>query len=96
LIVLAKPASRLFRACDQFILFTSDLSQSAEQFAKSVALLGSAEDHMSLSRALSHLSEVETKISQLHADQADADFFVLSELVKDYITVVQAIKVLDK
>lgn len=48
---------------------------------------------MSLSRALSHLSEVEMKMSQLQADQVDADFFVLSELVKDYITVVQAIKV---
>jgi len=48
---------------------------------------------MSLSRALSQLSEVEMKITQLHADQADADFFVLSELIKDYITVVQAIKV---
>lgn len=70
-----------------------DLSAAAQQFAKSVAVLGSTEEHMSLSRALSLLSDIETKLYQLHADQADTDFFVLSELVKDYVCVIQSVRV---
>ena len=62
-------------------------------FAKSAAMLGTAEEHTALSRALSQLAEVEEKVDILHLDQADSDFFVLAELVKDYISLVGAIKV---
>lgn len=48
---------------------------------------------MALSKALSSLSEIETKVEQLTADQADTDFFVLAELVKDYISLIQSVKV---
>ena len=48
---------------------------------------------MSLSRTLSHLSDVTSKVSQLHADQADADFCVISELIKDYVCFIQSVKV---
>ena len=56
-------------------------------------MLGNAEEHTALSRALSQLAEVEEKIDQLHMDQADNDFFVFSELVKDYINLIGAVKV---
>jgi len=56
-------------------------------------MLGSTEEDMSLSRTLSHLSDVTSKVSQLHADQADVDFYVISELIKDYVYVIQSIKV---
>lgn len=62
-------------------------------FAKSAAMLGNAEEHTALSRALSQLAEVEEKIDQLHLDQADSDFYVFSELIKDYLTLITAIKV---
>lgn len=75
-------------------LFRSELSQNIGQFAKSIAVLGSVEENMALSKALSALAEIETKVEQLTADQADADFFVLSELVKDYINLIQSVKVL--
>ncbi|KAK2163468.1 hypothetical protein LSH36_79g09044 [Paralvinella palmiformis] len=32
------------------------------------------------------------KVDQLHMDQADNDFFVLAELVKDYVALIGAIK----
>ncbi len=70
-----------------------DLATNTGSFAKSVAMLGNAEEHTSLSRALSQLAEVEEKIDQLHMDQADNDFFVLSELIKDYVCLMGAIKV---
>ena len=56
-------------------------------------MLGNAEENTALSRALSQLAEVEEKIDQLHLDQADSDFFVFCELIKDYITLITAIKV---
>jgi len=48
---------------------------------------------MALSRALSQLSDVTSKVSQLHLDQADVDFYVISELIKDYVCVIQSIRV---
>lgn len=56
-------------------------------------MLGSTEEDMSLSRTLSELSDVTSKVSQLHADQSDVDFYVISELIKDYVCVIQSIKV---
>ena len=56
-------------------------------------MLGNAEEHTALSRALSQLAEIEEKVDQLHLDQADGDFFVLAELVKDYVTLIGAVKV---
>ena len=62
-------------------------------FSKSAAMLGNAEEHTALSRALSQLAEVEENVDRLHLDQADSDFFVFSELIKDYIFLVMAVKV---
>ena len=78
----------------KFLVFTfSELALNTGQFAKSAAMLGNAEEHTALSRALSQLAEVEEKIDQLHMDQADNDFFVFSELIKDYISLIGAVKV---
>lgn len=71
----------------------AELAQNTGSFAKSAAMLGNAEEHTALSRALSQLAEVEEKIDQLHMDQADNDFFVFSELIKDYIALIGAVKV---
>ena len=71
----------------------SDLSENTQLFAKSVAVLGSTEEDMALSRSLSQLSDVTSKVSQLHVEQADTDFYVISELIKDYVAIIQSIKV---
>lgn len=63
------------------------------QFAKSAAMLGNSEDHTALSRALSQLAEVEEKIDQLHQEQANADFYLFSELLGDYVRLITAVKV---
>jgi len=61
--------------------------------AKSVGLLGIAEEHTTLSRALSKLAEVEEKVDLIHVEQAENDFFIFEELIKDYIGLMQSIKV---
>lgn len=56
-------------------------------------MLGSSEDNTALSRALSQLAEVEEKIEQLHQEQANSDFFLLAELLSDYIRLLAAVRV---
>jgi len=71
-----------------------ELAQGAGQFARSVATLGTAEEHTSLARALSQLSEVAEKVESVHQAQSDADFYILSELIHDYVSMVHAVKVI--
>ena len=56
-------------------------------------MLGSSEDNTALSRALSQLAEVEEKIEQLHQEQAHNDFFLLAELLSDYIRLLAIVRV---
>ena len=70
-----------------------ELALNTAQFAKSLAMLGSSEDNTALSRALSQLAEVEEKIEQLHQEQANNDFFLLAELLGDYIRLLSVVRV---
>ena len=56
-------------------------------------MLGNSEEHTALSRAISQLAETEEKIDQLHHEQANTDFYVLSELLKDYIGLIGSVRV---
>lgn len=60
--------------------------------ARSAASLSGAEEHPALARALSHLAEVQEKVESLHNEQSNTDFYVLCELLKDYIGLLGAIK----
>lgn len=70
-----------------------ELSSNTASFAKSTAMLGSAEDNTALSRALSQLAELEDKMEQLHQDQATNDTFCFSELIADFIRLLGAVRV---
>lgn len=74
-------------------LYIVDLALNAGGFARAVAALGTAEEHTALSRALSQLSEVEEKVEAVHLAQSEADFYILAELIHDYVGMVQAVKV---
>ena len=56
-------------------------------------MLGNAEEHTALSRALSQLAETEEKIEVLQREQSDQDFYTMAELLKDYISLMTAVKV---
>lgn len=83
------PADRLF-------VSPTELSLNTANFAKSTAMLGSAEDNTALSRALSQLAEVEDKMDQLHQDQAANDTFGFAEVIADYIRLLGAVRVLSR
>lgn len=71
----------------------TELSMATAAFAKSAAMLGNIEEHTTLSRALSQLAETEEKIEAVHRQQVDTDFYVIAELLKDYIALIGAVKV---
>uniref|UniRef100_A0A8C7XKV9 Sorting nexin-2 n=1 Tax=Oryzias sinensis TaxID=183150 RepID=A0A8C7XKV9_9TELE len=83
---------KLHASVECLVCHRKELSVNTAQFAKSAAMLGNSEDHTALSRALSQLAEVEEKIDQLHQDQANADFYLFSELLGDYVRLISAVK----
>lgn len=83
---------KLHASVESLVLHRKELALNTGAFAKSAAMLGTCEEHTALSRALSQLAEVEEKVEQLHSNQAGQDFFLLSELLKDYISLIGAVK----
>jgi sorting nexin-1/2 len=69
-----------------------DLALSTGSFAKTAAILSNAEEHTALARALAQLAEVEEKVEQMHHNQANSDFFLFCELLKDYIALIGSVK----
>lgn len=75
------------------MLAFSELSSATEAFCKTLSMLAACEENTSLSRALSSLVETEEKVGSAQQDQAEKDFFIFTEVVKDYITLIGAVKV---
>ena len=74
------------------LIFRKSLSGQTYQLSKSLRLLGSAEDNSKLAAALQQLADVEEKVEKVHEQQAKDDFYLLSELIHDYIGIVSAVK----
>uniref|UniRef100_A0A672SW06 Sorting nexin 1 n=1 Tax=Sinocyclocheilus grahami TaxID=75366 RepID=A0A672SW06_SINGR len=83
---------RLHAAVDSLVNHRKELCSNTVVFSKSVAMLGSVEENSALSRALSQLAEVEDKMEQLHQQQAFSDFFILAELLADYVRLLGAVR----
>ena len=60
--------------------------------ARAISVLSGFEGDSALSGALANLAGVQEKVEQIHHEQAAADFYHLSELVKDYIGLVGAVQ----
>uniref|UniRef100_A0A8C1VH79 Sorting nexin-2 n=1 Tax=Cyprinus carpio TaxID=7962 RepID=A0A8C1VH79_CYPCA len=82
---------KLHASVESLVCHRKELSVNTASFAKSAAMLGNSEDHTALSRALSQLAEVEEKIDQLHQDQSYADFYLISELLGDYVRLITGV-----
>ncbi|XP_037958337.1 sorting nexin-2 [Teleopsis dalmanni] len=83
---------KLHSALKSLVTTRKELSALTGLVAKSAAMLSTCEEHTGLSRALSNLADVEEKIEILRSEQANSDFFILSEFVKDYLGLFGAIK----
>ncbi|XP_077451734.1 sorting nexin-1a [Stigmatopora argus] len=83
---------KLHALVESLVVHRKELSTNTASFAKSTAMLGSAEDNTALSRALSQLAEVEDKMEQLHHDQAANDALGFAELIADFIRLLGAVR----
>ncbi|XP_026490600.1 sorting nexin-2 [Vanessa tameamea] len=83
---------RLCGACEALATERRELAARAHDAARAVAAAAAADPHAPLSRALSHLSDLHEKIEHLRNEQANTDFYVLTEHIKDYLGLIGAIK----
>ncbi|XP_034835258.1 sorting nexin-2 [Maniola hyperantus] len=83
---------RLCGACEALATERRELATRAHDAARSIAAAAAADPHAPLSRALSHLSDLHEKIEHLRNEQANTDFYVLTEHIKDYLGLIGAIK----
>jgi sorting nexin-1/2 len=83
---------RLSLAVKSLVGHRQELSALTGGVAKSAAMLSTCEEHVGLSKALSQLADVEEKIEVLRAEQSNSDFYILSEMIKDYLGLLGAIK----
>lgn len=68
------------------------LASTTGSFARSVAILGNVEEYTPLSFDLSKLATTKEKIEHVYTEQVNTDFYLISELLHDYINFIAAIK----
>lgn len=83
---------KLHIAVKSLVAHRQELAHLTGNVAKSAAILSTCEEHVGLSKALSQLADVEEKIEILRSEQSNSDFYILSEMIKDYIGLIAAIK----
>lgn len=83
---------KLHSAVKSLVSHRQELASLTGGVAKSAAMLSTCEEHVGLSKALSQLADVEEKIEILRSEQSNSDFYILSEMIKDYIGLLGAIK----
>lgn len=83
---------KLHIAVKSLVVHRQELAQLTGNVAKSAAMLSTCEEHVGLSKALSQLADIEEKIEILRSEQSNSDFYILSEMIKDYIGLLGAIK----
>jgi len=69
-----------------------ELALATGQFSQATALLATTEESHHLSRSLEGLARVEEKVEGTLQEQADTDFAHILELVRDYLSLVAAVK----
>ena len=83
---------KLHVATEAMVEYRKTLSGHTYSLSKSLAMLGTAEDNSKLSAALAQLAEVEEKVEKVHEQQAKDDFYLMSELVRDYVGIVGSVR----
>ena len=83
---------KLHHSTESLVMYRKDLGYATNNMGKAMAILSVSEENSALSAAIAQLSSVHEKISSIHHDQASVEFYELSELIKDYLGLVGAVK----
>jgi len=84
--------TKMHTSIDILYSWRRDLTLTTKEFSKGTAILANSEEQLNLSRALSQLGEIYEKIDMIYAEQANSDYFMFGELIKDYIGLLDNIK----
>ena len=87
---------KLYNIVENVVTCRRELAFATGQFATSVGLLATSEEAFHLARSLEGLSRTEEKVEMTLQEQADADFAYILELIRDYLALVNAVKVYQK
>jgi len=89
---LEEQLRRLHTSAETLAEYRRDVSGSMRELSRASALLAASEENSALARAVSQLSETQEKLERAHLRQANSDFYLLAELFKDYLGLVQSTK----
>jgi len=84
--------AKLHRSTESLVDYRRTLASNTLALSKSLAVLSGSEENSGLSAAIAQMSSVQEKVAYIHNDQASAEFFQLSELIKDYVGLIGAVK----
>jgi len=84
--------TKLHRSTESLVDYRRSLAANTLALSKSLAVLSGSEENSGLSAAIAQMSSVQEKVAYVHNDQASAEFFQLSELIKDYVGLIGAVK----
>ena len=89
---LEQQLRKLQSAFEGLVHNQKEMAFNTASFAKSAATLGNAEEHTALSRALAQLSDAFEKMENVQQEQANTDFYGVSEALSDYLRILGEIK----
>ena len=84
---------KLYSIVESVVTCRRELALATGQFSQATALLATTEESHHLSRSLEGLARVEERVEGTLQEQADTDFAHILELVRDYLSLVAAVKV---
>ncbi|XP_017776336.1 PREDICTED: sorting nexin-2-like [Nicrophorus vespilloides] len=77
---------------EAMVSYRKELANLTNGVSRSAAMLSVCEDHNLLSRALSQLADTEEKVEAVHMEQANTDFYILCEMLKDYLGLLGSVR----
>ena len=89
---LEQQLRKLQAAFEGLVHNQKEMAINTALFAKSAATLGNAEEHTALSRALAQLSDAFEKMENVQQEQANTDYYGVSEELSDYLRIITEIK----
>ncbi|XP_067932075.1 sorting nexin-2-like isoform X2 [Watersipora subatra] len=83
---------KLHESSEMLVIRRHVSAQNATLLAKALASVAGCDEHTNLSQVMAKLAQLEENLQQITEEQADSDFFTFSELLKDYIGQISAVK----
>eukprot|EP00730_Choanoeca_flexa_P007273 TRINITY_DN12305_c0_g4_i4.p1 TRINITY_DN12305_c0_g4~~TRINITY_DN12305_c0_g4_i4.p1 ORF type:complete len:532 (+),score=193.17 TRINITY_DN12305_c0_g4_i4:120-1715(+) len=84
---------KLHTALETMVKRRKELAGHTTFFAESFAALADSEEIDSLKNAMHQMADVEAKVARLHSKQEHRDFYDMSEIIHDFMSMCQGMKI---